>query len=310
MKFARDITQLIGHTPMVRLNRLYGDKQNTVLAKLEQFNPCASVKDRAALSIIEDAEKKGRLKSGGTIIEATSGNTGIALAFIATVKGYSLIVVMPESMSIERRRLLAAFGARVELSPAHLGMKGAIDLARQLHKKIKGSLVAGQFDNQANPAIHETTTAEEILSDTDGKVDVLVAGVGTGGTITGVARRLKRHNSSIRIVAAEPTGSAVLSGRGCGPHMIQGIGAGFVPSIVDKNLIDEVVTVTDDEALSWTREVIRKEGVLAGISSGAAACAAGKYIKKHDLSGAIVVVIFPDSGERYLSVPMFLTGCP
>ncbi len=310
MRFANDITELIGGTPLVRLNKLFAGNRNVVLAKLEQFNPCGSVKDRAALSMIEDAEQKGRLKPGGTVIEATSGNTGIALAFIAAVKGYPLIVVMPESMSAERRRLLAAFGARIELSPAHLGMKGAIELAMKIHAEIKGSFVVGQFDNPSNAAIHETTTAQEILLDTDGKVDLLVAGVGTGGTITGVARRLKRHNSAIRIVAAEPTGSAVLSGRLCGPHMIQGIGAGFVPSIVDKALIDEVITVTDDEALGWTRDLIRKEGILAGISSGAAACAAYKYLKNRNVIDATVVVIFPDTGERYLSLPMFLTGCP
>lgn len=310
MKYANDITELIGRTPLVKLNKLFSGNGNTVLAKLEQFNPCASVKDRAAFSMILDAERKGRLMPGGTIIEATSGNTGIALAFIAAVKGYTLIVIMPESMSIERRRLLAAFGARVELSPAHLGMKGAIDLAAKLNKEISGSFVVGQFDNPANAAIHEATTGQEIIADTDGKIDLFVAGVGTGGTITGVARSLKRHNSKIKIVAAEPIGSAVLSGHTCGPHMIQGIGAGFVPSIVDKSLIDEVITVADDEALTWTRDLIRKEGILAGISSGAAACAVGKYIKKHNVSGSTIVVVFPDTGERYLSLPMFITGCP
>ncbi len=304
MKIHNDITKVIGHTPLVRLTRIIDAGTNTVAAKLEQFNPGASVKDRAALSMIEDAEMTGKLKEGGTIIEATSGNTGIALAFIAAARGYKTIIVMPESMSLERQRLLAAFGAKLELTPAHLGMKGSIDRAQALAKEIQGSFLVGQFDNPANPRIHERTTAEEILEDTDGKVDVFIAGVGTGGTITGVGRRLKKHNHKIKIIAVEPAASSVLSGGRCGPHMIQGIGPGFVPSVFEKNIIDEIITVGDQEAYEWTRKIIYQEGILAGISSGAAACGVEKYIRKNKPAGQLIVTVFPDTAERYLSVPM------
>jgi len=306
MNITADITCVIGHTPLVRLNRIIDAGSNAVAAKLEHVNPGSSVKDRAALGIITDAEQKGLLKPGGVIIEATSGNTGIALAFIAAARGYKTIIVMPESMSIERRRLLSAFGARIELTPAHLGMKGAIDRAVGLAKETPGAFLARQFENPANPSIHETTTAEEILADTDGKIDVFIAGIGTGGTITGVGRRLKRHNSSIRIIGVEPAASCVLSGGQCGPHMIQGIGAGFVPSILDKALIDEIITVGDNEAYEWTRKIMREEGILTGISSGAAACATDKYIRKNRPQNRLIITLFPDTGERYLSVPMLL----
>lgn len=305
MKYAQDITQLVGNTPLVRLNNVIEAGSNLMLAKLEQFNPCGSVKDRPALSMIEDAEKHGRLKQGGTIIEATSGNTGIALAFIAAARGYRLIVVMPDSMSFERQKLFILFGARVELTQAHLGMQGAIDRAERLRDETPGSIIVGQFDNPANPQAHECTTAQEILDDTDGKVDVVVAGVGTGGTITGVARRLKKEKPSVMMVAVEPSGSSVLSGDAPGPHMIQGIGAGFVPSIMDMSLVDQTVKVSDAEAFLWVRNVIRTEGILVGISSGAALCGADKYLRSGKLEDKVVVVIFPDTGERYLSVSGF-----
>lgn len=305
MRYAEDITALIGNTPLVRINRVLAPGTNTVLAKLEQFNPCGSVKDRPALSMIVDAEKQGKLRKGGTIIEATSGNTGIALAFIAAARGYRLIVTMPDSMSRERQKLFVLFGARVELTQAHLGMQGAIDRARELHEKIPDSISIAQFDNPANPRAHESTTAREILADTDGKVDVVVAGVGTGGTITGLARGLKKENSAIQIVAAEPAGSSVLSGGSPGPHMIQGIGAGFVPAILDQSLVNETVTVTDNEAFQWARRIIREEGILCGISSGAALCATDKYLREKKAEKKVVVVILPDTGERYLSVTGF-----
>ena len=305
MKFAEDITSLIGSTPLVRINHALRSGTNTVLAKLEQFNPCGSVKDRPALSMIDDAEAEGRLGAGGTIIEATSGNTGIALAFIAAARGYKLIVTMPDSMSHERRKLFMLFGARVELTQAHLGMRGAIDRAEELREEIPGSFVVNQFGNPANPRVHEETTAVEILADTDGTVDAVVAGVGTGGTVTGLARRLKREKPSVHMIAVEPAGSPVLSGGNPGPHMIQGIGAGFVPPVLDTSLVDETIEVTDSEAFQWAKTVIRGEGILVGISSGAALCAADKYLQKTNAENKVVVVIFPDTGERYLSVTGF-----
>jgi cysteine synthase A len=306
MNIARDITALVGHTPLVRLNRVVDSAANTVVAKLEQFNPCASVKDRTALGMIDDAEKRGTLTPGTTIVEATSGNTGIALAFICASRGYRLIVVMPESMSLERQRMLRAFGARVELTPAHLGMTGAIERSEQIQRETPGSLAMKQFVNPANPAIHQSTTAEEILADTDGAIDVLVAGVGTGGTISGIGRRLKKHNPAIEIVAVEPATSSVLSGGKQGAHSIQGIGAGFVPETFDRSVVTEIVQVTDSEAYDWTRQIMLKEGILAGISSGAAACGAAKYLKRSGKKAALVVVMFPDTGERYLSIPMLV----
>ncbi len=305
MRFANDITSLIGHTPLVRINHALPSGSNTVLAKLEQFNPCGSVKDRPALSMIEDAEERGKLKAGGTIIEATSGNTGIALAFIAAARGYKLVVTMPDSMSYERRKLFLLFGARVELTQAHLGMRGAIEKAEELRREIPGSFIANQFGNPANPRAHEETTAMEILADTDGAVDVVVAGVGTGGTVTGLARRLKREKPSVRMVAVEPAGSPVLGGGSPGPHMIQGIGAGFIPPVLDTSLVDETISVTDSEAFHRAGTVIRSEGILAGISSGAALCATQKYLERSKAEKKVVVVIFPDTGERYLSVTGF-----
>jgi cysteine synthase A len=250
VRIAEDITKLIGRTPLVRLNKVIDASSNLIAAKLEQFNPCASIKDRPAIAMIEDAERRGLLKQGGTIVEATSGNTGIALAFIAAARGYSLIIAMPESMSIERQNLLKLFGAQVELTPARLGMKGAVELAIKINKKIKGSFLVSQFDNQANPAVHEATTAEEIWSDTDGKVDLVFCGVGTGGTLTGIGRKLKARKPSLQMIAIEPASSAILSGENGGVHAIQGLGAGFVPSVLDKKYIDAIVKVTNEEAFS------------------------------------------------------------
>jgi cysteine synthase A len=276
------------------------------MAKLEQYNPCASVKDRPAFSMIDDAEKRGLLKPGATIIEATSGNTGIGLAFIAATRDYKLVIVMPESMSSERKRLLELFGATVELTQDDFGMKGSIDKALEIHKRTKGSFLVGQFDNPANVQVHEQTTAEEILRDTDGKIDVLIAGIGTGGTITGVGKRLIKHNPDLKIIGVEPDSSAVLSGQEPGPHSIQGIGAGFVPNILDASLLNEIIQVKDDEAVFWARKIIREEGVLAGLSSGAVACACDKYIQKSKVTSANIVLIFPDTGERYLSFSGFM----
>ena len=291
----------MGKTPLVALKRLFGNG-NRVLAKLEQYNPCGSVKDRAALAMIDSAVERGELEPHGTIIEATSGNTGIALAFIAAVRRYRLIVVMPDSMSVERRKLLAFFGAGVELTPAHLGMEGAIAKAEELHVSLQGSFLVRQFDNPSNAQVHENTTANEILQDTDGSVNAIVAGVGTGGTITGIARKVKKELPSVKIVAVEPANCAALSGEPPGPHAIQGIGAGFIPSIVDRELIDEVVTVTDEDAMQWMQRIVLQEGILAGISSGAAACGTAAYIKNRGIQDSTIVTLFPDTGERYLSI--------
>lgn len=301
MRYAEDITGLVGRTPLVALSRLFRNG-NRVLAKLEQYNPCGSVKDRAALAMIDNAVERGELEPHGTIIEATSGNTGIALAFIAAVRKYRLIVVMPDSMSIERRKLLAFFGAGVELTPAHLGMEGAIAKAEELHVSLEGSFLVRQFDNPSNAEVHENTTAGEILQDTDGNVNVIVAGVGTGGTITGIARKVRKERPSVKIVAVEPANCAALSGEPPGPHAIQGIGPGFIPSIMDRELIDEVVTVTDEEAMQWMQRIVLQEGILAGISSGAAACGTAKYIKNKGIQDSTIVTLFPDTGERYLSI--------
>jgi cysteine synthase A len=306
VRIAEDITRLIGHTPLVRLNLVIKADSNLIVAKLEQFNPCSSIKDRPAVSMINDAEQKGLLKPGATIVEGTSGNTGIALAFIAAARHYKLIIVMPDSMTLERQNLLRLFGTRVELTPAHLGMKGAIDRAEAIRREIPDSFLVRQFENPANTRAHEETTAEEILADMDGNVDILVAGVGTGGTITGIAGKLKQRNPSITTVAVEPTSSAVLSGGKGGPHMIQGIGAGFIPPILNTGLIDEVITVSDEETMLWTRKLIREEGILAGLSSGAAVCATQKYLAAHDVKNKNIVLIFPDSGERYASVTKLL----
>lgn len=301
------LTELIGHTPLLELcniEKKYGLKAR-VLAKIEAFNPGGSVKDRIALAMIEDAEASGRLRPGGVIIEPTSGNTGIGLAWVAVTKGYKLILTMPETMSVERRKLLAALGAELVLTPGAEGMKGAIAMAEKLQAETPGSIIMRQFDNPANPAVHTRTTAEEIWKDTDGKVDVFVAGVGTGGTLSGTARGLKKHNPWVEAVAVEPETSAVLSGEAPGAHKIQGIGAGFVPSNYDPKTVDSVVKVSDEDAMQTARVLARTEGVLAGISSGAALYAAIQLAELPQYEGKTIVVLLPDTGDRYLSTPLF-----
>lgn len=303
-RIADNITQLIGKTPLVRLSSFSQDGAE-VVAKVESFNPLGSAKDRVGLAMIEDAEKKGLLKKGATVIEPTSGNTGVGLAFTCAVKGYKLILTMPESMSAERRALLAALGAELVLTPASEGMSGAIRRADELAAETEGSFIPGQFVNPANPEIHEKTTGPEIIADTDGKVDIFVSAVGTGGTLTGVGRALKKHNPNIKIVAVEPYDSPVLSGGKAGPHKLQGIGAGFVPDILDTALIDEIITVKTEEAYEAARKSASKEGVLVGISSGAALHAASLLAKRPENKGKRIVVLLPDTGERYLSTDLF-----
>lgn len=303
-RIADNITQLIGRTPLVRLNSFSEDGAE-VVAKVESFNPLGSAKDRVGFAMIEDAEKKGLLKKGATVIEPTSGNTGVGLAFTCAVKGYKLILTMPESMSAERRALLAALGAELVLTPASEGMSGAIRRADELAAETEGSFIPGQFVNPANPDVHERTTGPEIIADTDGKVDIFVSAVGTGGTITGVGRALKKHNPDIKIVAVEPYDSPVLSGGKAGPHKLQGIGAGFVPDILDTALIDEIITVKTEEAYAAARKSAGKEGVLVGISSGAALHAASLLAKRPENKGKRIVVLLPDTGERYLSTDLF-----
>ncbi|MBQ2109163.1 MAG: cysteine synthase A [Bacteroidales bacterium] len=298
------LTELIGNTPMVRLGGFDGLKAEVIL-KLEYFNPGGSAKDRIALSMIEDAERRGILKPGATIIEPTSGNTGVGLAWVGTAKGYKTILTMPETMSQERRSLLKALGAELELTPGSEGMKGAIARAEALNKEIPGSVILGQFTNPANPAMHERTTGEEIWRDTEGKVDIFVAGVGTGGTISGSTKALKKHNPAIKAVAVEPATSPVLSEGKAGKHGIQGIGAGFVPATYDPSVVDSVMTVTDAEAMEASRSLSRKMGLLVGISSGAALSAALKLAAKEENAGKTIVVLLPDTGERYLSTPLF-----
>jgi cysteine synthase A len=301
------IIDTIGNTPLVRMKRMAKEAgaRATVLLKLEFFNPLASVKDRIGVSMIEDLEQAGRLKPGTTLIEPTSGNTGIALAFVAAAKGYPLILVMPESMSVERRKMLLLLGARLELTPAAQGMRGAVARAQELAREIPNAIIPQQFENPANPAIHVRTTAEEIWNDTAGKVDVVISGVGTGGTITGVGRALKQRNPALRMVAVEPEDSAVLSGRQPGPHKIQGIGAGFVPSVLDRDVIDEVVTIGNETAFATARKVARLEGIPVGISSGAAVAAALEVAARPEMSGKTIVVIIPSFAERYLSTALF-----
>jgi len=302
-----DITQTMGGTPLVRLSRLAaqtGAKGN-ILAKLEFMNPLNSVKDRIGVGMVDALEASGALKPGGTLIEPTSGNTGIALAFVCAARGYKLILTMPESMSIERRKMLALLGARLELTEAAKGMKGAIARAEELQAEIAGSIIPQQFENPANPAIHVKTTAEEIWKDTDGAVDVFISGVGTGGTITGVGGILKERNPDVKIIAVEPAASPVLSGGDPGPHKIQGIGAGFVPGILNTDLIDEVITVENDAAFEVARKVAAVEGVPVGISSGAALVAALEVAKRADMAGKNIVVVLPSFAERYLSTPLF-----
>ena len=306
MNIKKNLTELIGNTPLLAITRLGEELQGAeVIAKLEYFNPGGSMKDRAAFFLIEDAEKKGLLKPGAMIIEPTSGNTGVGLAWVASVKGYKLVLTMPETMSLERRSLLKALGAQLVLTPGSEGMSGAIRKAEEIREATPGAIILQQFDNPANPLAHEHTTAEEIWRDTDGKVDIFVASVGTGGTLTGTARGLKRHNPSIRAIAVEPASSPVLSGGKAGPHKIQGIGAGFVPKNYDASLVDGIMQVTDEDALRTSRELARREGVLVGISSGAALYAALQLAKLPENRGKCIVVLLPDTGERYLSTELF-----
>lgn len=303
-KIAGNILELIGNTPLVKLNKLNGSKAE-VLLKLESFNPMSSVKDRIGFALIEDAEKSGRLKKGGLIIEPTSGNTGIGLAMAAAVKGYKLILTMPETMSIERRKLLAALGAEIILTEGAKGMQGSIDKAQELHEANPGSIIPGQFTNPANPAYHYKITAEEILRDTDNRIDIFVAGVGTGGTLTGIGTRLKEVNPDVKLIAVEPSDSPILSGGKAGPHKIQGIGANFIPKILNTAIIDEVMPVKAEDAGNTSRELAKQEGILVGISSGAALFATLTVANRAENTGKRIVALMPDSGERYLSTWLF-----
>lgn len=299
-----DIMATVGFTPLVQINRL-GSPKATILAKLESYNPCGSVKDRIAKSMIEVAQEQGLIGPDTIIIEPTSGNTGIGLAFICAAKGYRLILTMPESMSVERRKLLKLFGAEIVLTPAELGMPGAIEKAEQLLAQNNKFFMPQQFNNPANPQIHRETTAKEIWSDTDGKVDIFVSSVGTGGTLTGCGEVLKQHNKDVKMVAVEPKDSPILSGGEPGPHKIQGIGAGFVPEVLNVEIIDEIIQVSNDDALETARQLAVKEGILVGISSGAAMWAASQLSQRPENEGKTIVVIFPDTGERYISTEMF-----
>ena len=300
-----DAAALIGRTPLVRINRLYGDSQATVLAKLEFYNPASSVKDRIGVAIVDAAEASGELKPGGTIVEGTSGNTGIALAFVGAARGYRVVLAMPETMSKERRALLRAYGAELVLTSGAEGMRGAVAKAEELAASIEGAVLARQFANPANVAVHKKTTAEEIWADTDGQVDIVVAGVGTGGTISGVGQVLKERKPEVRIVAVEPKESPILSGGQPGPHKIQGIGANFIPEILDRSVIDEVLPQDSETAVEWARRAAREEGLLVGISSGAALAAAGEVAGREENAGKTIVVVIPSFGERYLSSVLY-----
>jgi cysteine synthase len=304
-KIYSDITKTVGNTPLVKLKHITEGLQATVLVKVESFNPLSSIKDRIGVSLIEDAERKGLLKKDTTIIEPTSGNTGIALAFVAAAKGYKLILTMPETMSVERRQLLKILGAELVLTDGAKGMKGAVEKAEELAKSTPNSYLPQQFNNPANPEIHRKTTAEEIWNDTDGKVDILVSGVGTGGTITGVAEVIKKRKPGFKAIAVEPDASPVLSGGTPGPHKIQGIGAGFIPQVLNRDIIDEVIRVTNDNAGEAARRLAKSEGILAGISSGAALWAGLEVAKRKENKGKVIVVILPDTGERYLTTWLF-----
>ncbi len=305
MAYFKDATELIGRTPLVQINRLYGDSQATVLAKLEYYNPANSVKDRIGVSIIDAAEADGSLQPGGTIVEATSGNTGIALSWVGAARGYKVIILMPDTFSKERRAVLRALGAELVLTPGAEGVPGANARAAELAASIPGAILARQFDNQANVEIHRKTTAEEIWADTEGAVDIVVSGVGTGGTITGVGQVLKERKPSVKLYAVESAESAVLSGEPKGPHKIQGISAGFVPNILDRSVIDGIIKVTSDDAIDWARRVAKQEGLLLGISSGAALRAAADLAADPANAGKTIVVVTPDWGERYLSTPLY-----